>query len=191
MLTDMADGEMLEIVDENDVVVGKDTRVNIHAKGLLHREVWVQFYTRDGNLIFQHRSKDKDTFPDLLDPTAAGHVEPGSNYLATAVKEVEEETGLRIEPEDLTYIHTMRISTPDRVTSTTNNVFRAVFAYPFSGSLADLQVEKGKALGFERWPLEKVMHLTGEEKKLFVPSLTSPEAHPMYEQLSKLIDRDR
>ncbi len=31
--------EILNIVNENDEVVGEDTRENIHKKGLLHREI--------------------------------------------------------------------------------------------------------------------------------------------------------
>ena len=71
----MADSRKLNIVDENDQIIGEDTRENIHRKGLLHREIHVWFYTPKSEIVFQHRAKNKDTFPDLLDATVGGHVE--------------------------------------------------------------------------------------------------------------------
>lgn len=44
--------EMLNIIDENGKIIGKDTRENIHQKGLLHREINVYFYTPNGEIIF-------------------------------------------------------------------------------------------------------------------------------------------
>jgi isopentenyldiphosphate isomerase len=90
----------LEVVNENDEVVGTESRESIHQKGLFHREVHVLFYTPKGEIIFQHRAKDKDMYPDLLDATVGGHVEIGDSYEATAIKEAAEETGIRVNQEN-------------------------------------------------------------------------------------------
>ncbi len=34
-------GEMLEVIDENDKTIGLETRAKIHQDGLLHREIHV------------------------------------------------------------------------------------------------------------------------------------------------------
>ena len=60
---------MLEVINENDNVVGFETRAKIHQDGLLHREIYIWFFTPNGEIIFQHRAKDKDTYPDKLDAT--------------------------------------------------------------------------------------------------------------------------
>ena len=83
--------EMLEVIDENDNTVGLETRAKIHQDGLLHREIHVWFVTPQGEIIFQHRAKDKDTYPDKLDATVGGHVEPKMSYEETAIKECKEE----------------------------------------------------------------------------------------------------
>ena len=70
--------ELLEIINEHDEVIGLETRGKIHQDGLLHREIHVWFITPNGEIIFQHRAKDKDTYPDKLDATVGGHVEPGT-----------------------------------------------------------------------------------------------------------------
>ena len=89
--------EMLEVIEENDNVVGLETRVKIHQDGLLHREIHIWFLTPKAEIIFQHRAKDKDTYPDKLDATVGGHVEPKMSYEETAVKECKEETGIDID----------------------------------------------------------------------------------------------
>ena len=61
--------ELLEIVSKDNIVIGLETRKVIHEKGLLHREIHVWFITPDRKIIFQHRAKDKDTYPDKLDAT--------------------------------------------------------------------------------------------------------------------------
>jgi hypothetical protein len=42
--------EKLNIVDENDKVIGEDTRNNIHKKGLLHREIHVWVFDSNGGV---------------------------------------------------------------------------------------------------------------------------------------------
>ena len=84
----MADNRKLNIIDEDGKIIGEETRENIHNRGLLHREIHVWFYTAKDEIIFQHREKDKDTYPDLLDATVGGHVEIGSDYENTALQEL-------------------------------------------------------------------------------------------------------
>jgi len=100
----MADNRKLNIVDEDGKIIGVETRENIHNQGLLHREIHVWFYTPKGEIIFQHREKDKDTYPDLLDATVGGHVEIGFDYENTALQELSEETGIKAEKNNLTFI---------------------------------------------------------------------------------------
>ncbi|HZJ41249.1 MAG TPA: hypothetical protein VFD16_03225, partial [Candidatus Saccharimonadales bacterium] len=71
---------LLNIVDANDNIIGERERAEIHRLGLLHREIHVYFLTPDKKFIFQHRAKDKDSYPDLLDATVGGHVEIGDTY---------------------------------------------------------------------------------------------------------------
>lgn len=115
--------ELLNIVDEEDKVIGQAPREEIHKNGLLHREIHVYFITPNQELIFQHRAKDKETFPDLLDATVGGHVEIGHSYEETAIKEAEEETGVKINLSDLIPINKIRKSGVDKITGKINNVF--------------------------------------------------------------------
>lgn len=177
----------LNIVDENDNIIGKDTRSNIHKLGLLHREIHVWFYTSNKEIIFQHRAKDKDTFPDLLDATVGGHVEISDDYETAVIKEILEETGVVAEKNNLHFIDKIRSKAFDQSTGRTNNVIRAIYAYCFKGDLKDLKVEIGKAIGFESWSLEKIFSISPEDKKCFIPTIFKNDNLKIFQQIQKII----
>jgi isopentenyl-diphosphate delta-isomerase type 1 len=86
--------ELLEIVDENDRVIGTEHRGVIHEKGLMHRSAQVLVFNARGDLFLQKRSLSKDEFPGLWDSSAAGHVDPGESYFDCARRELAEELGI-------------------------------------------------------------------------------------------------
>jgi len=178
--------EKLDIVDENDNIIGEDTRENVHKKGLLHREIHVWIYNDKGEILFQKRSHNKDTFPGLLDVSVGGHVERGETYEQAAVAELEEETGLKASKDDLYFIKKVRRKAFDESTRMTNNVFRMIYAYKYDGT-QKLRLEKGKADNLEFWPFSKLLNPTEEDKKKFIPSLLSDEYIEIYQKLQTLL----
>jgi isopentenyl-diphosphate delta-isomerase len=183
----MKKDELLDIVDENDVIIGQDTRENVHKKGLLHREVHIWFITPDGNIIFQHRAKDKDTYPDLLDATVGGHVEPGESYLDAAVKETMEETGLKLNQADLHELKKLRTRSEDKATGMINNTFRMQYLYIFRGKISDLHIEKGKAVGFEAYSIEELQKMNDADKSKFISVNYSTLMGNLLEDIKKLL----
>lgn len=89
------DGERFDVVDENDRVIGTKPRGEVHAENLLHRAVHILVFNRRGELLLQKRSAWKDRQPSKWDSSAAGHLEPGESYEAGALRETEEELGIR------------------------------------------------------------------------------------------------
>jgi len=161
--------KLLNIVDENDNIIGAEERKVIHEKGLLHREVHIWFVTPNNQIIFQHRAKNKDTFPDLLDISVAGHVEIGDSYIETAIKEVEEETGVKIKQSDLIFIDKIRRDSEDKITKMNNNTFREVYMFTYKGDISDLKIEKDEGMGFEVFTIEKLLNMNEAEKARFIP----------------------
>ena len=73
-------------------------RGQVHKDGDWHRSVhvWVaQKDTTNNNVrvLMQRRSKYKDTHPNQLDVSCAGHVNAGDDILETTMRELEEELG--------------------------------------------------------------------------------------------------
>lgn len=89
--------EWLDIVDDDDVVVGRAPRDVIHREGHMHRAVHIMVSNSQGLWFVQKRSANKDTNPGLWDTSAAGHVDSGESYQACAVRELQEELGIVVD----------------------------------------------------------------------------------------------
>lgn len=184
----MPPAELLEVIDETGLVIAVKTRAEVHGLGLLHREINVWFCTSAGEIVFQHRSLNKDTYPDLLDATVGGHVKIGLDFETSAIEETQEETGLRLSGADLIPLKAYRSEWLDRRTGSYNNVLRAAYLYFFAGALSDLTPEKGEGCGFEAWPFARLREASEPDKRRFVPSVFSPETQ---ELLAAIEERSR
>jgi len=96
-----AASEWLDIVDENDCVIGCDTRERVHKDGHLHRSSHMVLFNTQGHVFVQRRSMSKDTNAGLWDTSAAGHVDSGETYIDCAVRELHEELGIRVGSSEL------------------------------------------------------------------------------------------
>ncbi len=177
--------EILEIVNEKDEVIGTESREKIHQRGLLHREVHVWFITPNREIIFQHRAKTKDTYPDLLDSTVGGHVGLGMSYEETAIKECKEETGVNLSKGDIITLKKIKMRAEDQTTGKINYAFKTEFIYLYKGKIEGLKTEKNQAQGFEAWSIKKLFHLSDEEKKRFIPGVLSHEFLELYKKMDK------
>lgn len=182
----MPSDERLNVVDETGAVIGEETREAIHQQGLLHRDVHVWFVTPEHELIVQHRSPSTDTFRGLLDATVGGHVEIGSTDRETALREIKEETGLDARPDDLLFIETMISKTHDPTTGITNHVLRSIFTCRYPGDVKQLKIEKEKAVGFELWPIPKLLTLPPKKQKRFAPTLFDDAYQQIFRKLQQL-----
>ena len=96
--------EYIDIVNGEDVVIGKATREEVHEKKEWHRVVYVFVLNSMGEVFIQHRSDDKDPDPGLWTSSASGHVSSGQSYTEAAARETEEELGVRVSVKPLFYI---------------------------------------------------------------------------------------
>lgn len=82
--------ELLDHIDENDQVIGTTDKVTAHATGQRHRIVAVFVFDSRGNLYVQvHRRDGK------WDHSVGGHVQKGETYAQAAIREADEELGIR------------------------------------------------------------------------------------------------
>ena len=93
--------EVFDIVDENDKVVGALPRSEVHQRRLNHRAIHIFWIREDGKLCLQRRSYAKDNSPGLLSSSCAGHVDSGEQYWNAAVRELDEELGIKINTQQL------------------------------------------------------------------------------------------
>jgi isopentenyldiphosphate isomerase len=89
--------DIFDVVNERDEVIDSKPRSEVHRLGLLHRAVHVLVFNAEGKIFLQKRSMKKDRQPGMWDSSASGHVDSGEDYDTTAVREVWEEIGLRLD----------------------------------------------------------------------------------------------
>ena len=115
--------EMMEenciLVDKEDNIIGKDSKVNCHiGEGKLHRAFSVLLFNNSGDLLIQKRAREKITFPSIWANSCCSHplhIETeldGINGAKVAAKrKMEQELGINpqeIDLDDLHYITKMR-----------------------------------------------------------------------------------
>ena len=88
--------EIFDVVNERDQVIGRATRQNVHQRGLMHRAIHVLVFNSLGQVFLQQRSTKKDRQPGLWDSSVSGHLDSGEEYDACAMRELQEEIGLKL-----------------------------------------------------------------------------------------------
>lgn len=97
--------EYLDVCDSDGKLTGeKKTKQEAHEKGLWHRSVHVWIVNSKNEILIQKRSPFIDNHPNKWDISAAGHVSAGEDDITSALRETEEELGLKIFPEEFIQI---------------------------------------------------------------------------------------
>ncbi|MFT2017210.1 NUDIX hydrolase [Streptomyces sp. 796.1] len=86
--------EVLDVVDEQDRVVGQAPRGEVYARGLRHRCVFILVKDAAGRVFVHRRTAQKLVFPGLYDMFVGGVVGAGESYATAALREAEEELGV-------------------------------------------------------------------------------------------------
>lgn len=95
----MSNDELLDLVDENDQVIGTVWKSEAHQNPkLLHREVAIAVFNKKGQVLLQQRSMKKTNDPGEWKMTAAGHIGAGEDPEVAVKREVFEELGIKIKP---------------------------------------------------------------------------------------------
>jgi len=87
--------EYIDIVDENNNIIGRTTKEEIYEKKLPHRIVHIIVINPKTNEIYlQKRSNTVSFLPGYYCTSAGGHVRSDESYEKAAERELKEELGL-------------------------------------------------------------------------------------------------
>lgn len=95
--------ELLDVVDDEDTVIGQETRENCHKNNLTHRSVMFFIFDMDDNILVNKRSQNKDFFGGRWSIVLGGHLVAGQTYEEAAIREAFEETGIKDKPFKMGY----------------------------------------------------------------------------------------
>ncbi len=177
--------EILDVVNENDEVIGQAERDEVHRVGLVCRLAYVCFYTAGGEVILQKRSDTKKNDAGKLTTTVSGHVASGQDYLEAAVRETFEESGVEVEASDLVSLGVIRA---DYVQGEyLSNAMRGLFAYKFDGDVSDLKVEAVDGAGFVKLPIDELEEQLDTQPDKFATVLTDRVGRDLVQGIKNLL----
>ena len=101
--------EYFDILDENGNKTGKTKlRSEVHRDGDWHKAVHIWIINDKGDILLQRRCATKDSNPNMLDISCAGHLSAGDDSLGGAIRELKEELNLDVNPDELKLIKTLK-----------------------------------------------------------------------------------
>lgn len=134
--------EYFDILDDNGNKTGKKKlRREVHRDGDWHKTVHIWIINQNGDILLQRRAANKDSHPNMLDISSAGHLSEGDESLDGAIRELKEELNIDIKPEELEFICTLKRSS--RYSSTfINNEFDDLYFLRTNLKVDDIKYEE-------------------------------------------------
>lgn len=152
--------EVFDTYDDDMHWTGTATRQAVHRLGLWHQtfHCWILHRKAAGDfLVLQRRHRTKDTHPNLLDISAAGHLAAGETR-ADGVRELEEELGLAVVYADLKHLGIYRYVDESGGVKDHEFCHLHVLIRP-DGHLADYRPAVGEVSGLYEVRLEDMQNL--------------------------------
>ena len=130
------------ILDEDGNKTGRTKlRNEVHRDGDWHKAVHIWILNENGDVLLQRRCATKDSNPNMLDISSAGHLSAGDESLTGAIRELKEELDLDVKPNELQFIKTLKRSS--KYTSIfINNEFDDLYILRTDKEIEDLKYQE-------------------------------------------------
>lgn len=126
--------ELLFVVDENNNPLTPRTRKETHERKYWHRTAHIWIINSKQEILSHQRSNLKDKYPGFWEPFFGGHLSPEEEYLAGAIKELSEESGIRAKDNEVYFY--------DICKSERSKEYQGVFFLTWNGVVEQLTLEK-------------------------------------------------
>jgi isopentenyl-diphosphate Delta-isomerase len=163
--------ELIDILDENGNKIGVEPRDKVHRDGLLHRAIHIWIYNSKNEILIQRRAKTKDSFPDFWDISVGGHASAGETYETAALKELEEELGLKVNLKDLELFKNQTIEAYLPEINWHDKELNRVYFLKYGGDIKELKLQKEEVEEVKFVKIEELEKLISNPvtKKEFCP----------------------
>lgn len=173
--------EYFDLIDSDGQPLGQSKpRPHVHRDGDWHRAVDIWVLNSKREVLLQKRSLEKESYPGLWESSCSGHISAGDESLHSAVRELEEELGIKVQPEELQLLFEVKESHTLNNGTFINNEIKDVYLLHFDQPQKDfqLQTEEVSEVKWISIPDLKILHGTQE----FVPH--DEEYAKLFEYLS-------
>jgi isopentenyldiphosphate isomerase len=143
--------------------IGIELRSEVHKKGYWHKSFQCWFVYKDSEgvyILFQKRHADKDTYPNLLDITAAGHLSAGET-VEDASRELKEELGIEVDFKELNSLGVIREQKAEE--NFIDYEFGNVFLYYCITPIESFKLQLEEVTGIYKAELDEIIKLFNSE----------------------------
>ena len=159
--------ELIDVLDENGNKTGEIvTRKQVHEKGLCHRVIVVAIIDKNGHLLMQQRTKNKELNPGKWDVSVAGHISSGQNSIEAAIREVSEELGVEVYANELKYILTYKKIRKIKENYIDNQIYDCYIINKEKIKIEDIKIQESEVEQVKLCNLDEVKELILNEKVL-------------------------
>jgi len=144
-------------------------RNRVHQDGDWHRSVHVWVLNDKRELLIQRRAFEKENHPGLWDVSCAGHIIAGDSSLQSAVRELEEELGLFVQPEELEQLFSIESHYVLNNETYIDNEWVDVYLLKRNLDANDLALQAEEVDSVKMIPIEEFRHLVSSKDTSFVP----------------------
>lgn len=157
--------EYFDILDENGNKLNFiKKRTEVHRDGDWHKSVHIWIINQNGDILLQRRTQDKDSDPNMLDISCAGHLSSGDDSITGAIRELKEELSLEVEPSDLKYITTLKRS-PKHDDGFIDNEFDDLYLLRINKKIEELTYQKEEIVEIFFVPYKKFKEMVEKRQK--------------------------
>lgn len=133
--------ELFLVTDENDQPLAPLPRKLVHGHNIWHRSAHVWILNNQGQILCQQRSLYKESHPGFWESFFGGHLRPGETYQSGAVREVNEELGIKLNMENLKF---WKVNKYKGLPDGHNHEFQGIFVTEWNGETSELAFNDGE-----------------------------------------------
>jgi isopentenyldiphosphate isomerase len=181
----------IDVYDANLQPIGTIDRRHAHNLGLWHRSFhcWVYRTAPIPAVLFQLRSPNSTNFPDLLDISAAGHLDAGET-VRDGIRELHEELGIVDLTMDNLVFAGERVEVADQDNGQLNREYQSVFFAEINEPLNSYRPEPKEVWGLYWVPITEGMSLfSGELESLECEGIVWQESEGEYRATRRVFGR--
>ena len=160
--------ELIDICDEsNNLTNIQKMKSEAHRMGLWHRAAHIWLYNSKGEILLQLRAKEKPLFPDMWDVSVAGHISSGEDSITSALREIEEEIGLKVKKEDLEFFKLRKVKAIYK--GIKNCEFHYSYFLKFDGEIKKLKLQDEEVQEIRFLPIKRIEEELRTNPNKYVP----------------------
>ncbi len=160
--------EYIDILNNKGEATGeKKTRSDVHKYGYWHKVILILLVNSREEILIQKRAPNKEKNPNLWDISCAGHLSSGDSSISGAMRELEEELGIKPNENNMKLIDTIRRSYSPKEGFIENEI-QDIYLYREDVEIKRIKIQKEEVSEVKFIPFEIYIKESLSNNKEFV-----------------------